>query len=282
LVGTGTSQHAAELGATVLAAAGVDARWASSASFVRSPAGPAREDAVVVLSQSGETAFARGALARARAEAGDAFGITAAAAGWEGAIETVAPERSQTYSVTFTAALAVLARLALALGAPLGEALDRVPAAAARAVAASAPGVDPGARLVVLAGAGAAAVSAREGSLKLREGARMLAEGYEAEMLLNGQAVPLRPGDALIGLAPASDADGLTAGLVAAARDEGISVHEVDDEGVGHPVLDQVALVIRLQRLALGLARARDQDPDTVIEGAWAQASLWARGDPVA
>jgi len=31
----------------------------------------------------------------------------------------------------------------------------------------------------------------------------------------------------------------------------------------------------------LAVARG-DEPPDTVIEGAWAQASLWARGDPVA
>lgn len=280
LVGTGTSQHAAELGAALLAQAGVDARWMSSASFVRAPSGPAREDAVVVLSQSGETAFAQGALARAEAECGAAFGVTAIGAGWGGALETVARERSQTYSVTFTAALLVLARLACDLGAPIGDAIDRTFAAAQRAVDAPAPGVDPGARLVVLTGAGPAAVSAREGALKLREGARMLAEGYEAEMLLNGQAVPMRAGDALVLLAPQTDPDGLTAGLGHAAAEEGIAVHAVDGNGAGNPVLDQIAVVIRLQRLALGLARARDQDPDVVIDGAWAGERLWNIGSP--
>ena len=40
LVGTGTSQHAAELGAMLLAQAGLDARWFASATWVLTPGLP--------------------------------------------------------------------------------------------------------------------------------------------------------------------------------------------------------------------------------------------------
>ena len=63
--------------------------------------------------------------------------------------------------------------------------------------------------MLVLAGSGAAAVSAREGALKLREAAHVLAEGYEGEYLLHGRAVALQRGDALLLVGPAADRDGL-------------------------------------------------------------------------
>ena len=50
-------------------------------------------------------------------------------------------------------------------------------------------------RSLQIVGAGHASVTAREGALKVREGARVLAEGYDAEFFLHGTAVPLgRPG----------------------------------------------------------------------------------------
>jgi len=65
LVGTGTSHHAAELGAMLLGAAGCHARAVSAAHYARwqPPAGP--EDALVVISHTATTAFS----VRARLEA---------------------------------------------------------------------------------------------------------------------------------------------------------------------------------------------------------------------
>ncbi|HZC15057.1 MAG TPA: hypothetical protein VE270_13655, partial [Thermoleophilaceae bacterium] len=64
LVGTGTSLHAAELGAAMMARAGIDARYASSMEFARRS--PFRAgDGVIVISHTGETAYARAARARA-------------------------------------------------------------------------------------------------------------------------------------------------------------------------------------------------------------------------
>jgi glucosamine--fructose-6-phosphate aminotransferase (isomerizing) len=50
LAGTGTSQHAAELGAMMLAAAGSDARWHPAASWARWSPGPRQGDALLVIS----------------------------------------------------------------------------------------------------------------------------------------------------------------------------------------------------------------------------------------
>ena len=64
LVGTGTSWHAAELGAAMLARAGIDARFATSNEFaLRAPLRAG--DGVIVLSHTGETAYARAARQRA-------------------------------------------------------------------------------------------------------------------------------------------------------------------------------------------------------------------------
>ena len=58
LVGTGTSQHAAELGAVMLQEAGRDARAYSSASFTRHAPELEQTDAAIVISHTGGTAFA--------------------------------------------------------------------------------------------------------------------------------------------------------------------------------------------------------------------------------
>jgi len=148
--------------------------------------------------------------------------------------------------------------------------------------AAQAPGALAGApeRLLVLAGAGPAAVTAREGALKLREGAQLPAEGYEAEYLLHGTAVPLGPGDALIAVQPSDDRFGLLELLTAAAASEGLEVRTVSEAGGLHPVLAQIPLTVRLQKLASDLADARGTDPDKVIRGGWAGDRLWEAGAP--
>ena len=60
----------------------------------------------------------------------------------------------------------------------------------------------------MITGAGPAAITAREGALKVREAARVLAEGYDVEYLLHGSAVPLGRRDHLVAL----DAPGRAAG----------------------------------------------------------------------
>jgi len=133
-------------------------------------------------------------------------------------------------------------------------------------------------RLLVLAGAGPAAVTAREGALKLREAARLTAEGYDAEYLLHGSAVPLDGRDALVVLG--RDEDGLLSELAKAGRAEGVAVAEIEGEAAEDELMAQIPLTVRLQLLALRRAEAGGHDPDTVITGAWGADALWNAGSP--
>jgi glutamine---fructose-6-phosphate transaminase (isomerizing) len=282
LVGTGTSLHAAELGALMFARAGIDARFASSMEFARwAPLRPG--DAVVVLTHTGETAYAQASRRRALDAGAETLSITADGVGWPEAIETGPKERSHTYTRSYTSALAVLALIAAELGAG-GLGPDAVVAAAeATERAIAEPGLDglpEPARLLVLTGSGPGAVTAREGALKLREAARLTAEGYDAEMLLHGSAVPLGPDDALLVLGSGRDGDDFLGQLANAARAENVPVVELDQPTPSDELMTQIPLTARLQLLAARRAEAGGHDPDLVITGAWDDERLWATGAP--
>ncbi len=283
LVGTGTSRHAAELGTAMLRSAGADARWSSSAGFARLRPPPDPKDAVVLITHTGETAFARSVRLRAIDRGSPLVSITAVGVGWPEAIGVAPRESSETYTASYTAALVALARIAGALGA--AELSESAIGAAIGAVSEALrdPGVDRvsrPARLLAIAGSGPGAITAREGALKLREAARVPAEGFEAEHLLHGSAVPLGSRDVLLLLQPRSDPDGLLAALGSAARAEGITTHELRVDAALDPLLVQIPLTVALQRLAAGFADEAGLDPDSVIAGAWADEALWAIGGP--
>ena len=281
LVGTGTSQHAAELGAQMLRLAGRAASAESAAAFARRRPSVADDDPIILITHTGETAFARRVRERAISRGAELISITGNGVGWPEAIEVAPREESETYTASYTAALLVLARIGGALGAEELDAasLDAVPGAVMDALAAPLPSVNPRVRALAIAGWGPGATTAREGALKLREAARLIAEGYEGEYLLHGSAVPLGPDDLLLLLQPASDPDGLLPALGAAAEAEGVTVLEISDEGgPAEPLLQQFPLTVRLQRLASALAAAGGHHPDRVIVGAWAGDDLWSAG----
>ncbi|AUG75673.1 hypothetical protein CFP65_0722 [Kitasatospora sp. MMS16-BH015] len=287
LLGTGTSQHAAELGAMMLNQAGVDARWSTAGQFARWGAALRPDDAVVVLTHTAETAYALRCREQALAAGVRTVSITGiGTADWPEAVETVAKEQSETYTVSYTAALTVLANLAHRLGAAQygPEQLHRA-AEAIRTVCQD-PGLDEialPARALAVIGAGPWGVTAREGALKIREAARILAEGYESELYLHGSAVPFGAADGLLLLQPDADQDGLTAALGEAAAAEGITVSTLTATGPAAelpPVLAQLPLTVRLQLLANHWAALRHQNPDVAIIGAWAKTELWQLGAP--
>ena len=285
LVGTGTSLHAAELGAMMLDAAGRDARWYPAATWARWSTGPRPGDALLVLSHTGETAYAARARADALAVGVPVVSVTGVGRGWPEAIETVAPDESHTYTVSYTATLAVLARLAHELGAADGSPGQVAQAAAAVRRACADPGTEDvavPARSLAIAGCGPWGITAREGALKIREGARMLAEGFDTDRLLHGGAVPLTAADGLVLLEPAADPDGLTAALGSAAQAEAVpvSVLAAADGGRLPALLAQIPMTVRLQLLAERLARLRRQNPDVAIVGAWDEPALWQMGAP--
>jgi len=272
LVGTGTSEHAALLGAAMLASAGRDACAASGQGFVVAPPRFGPGDAVVVISHTATTTFARQAREEALAAGAHVVSITGEGKDWPEAIEAAPPERSETYTASYLAALLVLARLAAFDGASL----DSLPALVEAAAAEPTLIERPPARLTVLFGAGPAAVTAREGALKLREASRVLAEGFESEYLLHGSAVPLTEDDLLVAIDPDADPTGLTAEVARAAEREGIPVTRLAPPPDLPPLLAQLPMTARLQSLASDWADLRTVDPDTVITGAWASDSFWA------
>jgi glutamine---fructose-6-phosphate transaminase (isomerizing) len=282
-VGTGTSQHAAELATWMFGPGERTISWSSSSAFAWTKHAFGKDDAVVVISHTAETAFAQRARHLALKAGARVVSITGPGRGWPEAVETVCNERSETYTASYLAALVVLARVSLRLRQSsfdeqqLSELPSRVRAAAIDPTSVL---ESPPERLLVLAGVGPGAVTAREGALKLREAARLTAEGYEAEYLLHGSAVPLRSGDVFLAIQPTQDEFGLLEGITAAAVREGLTARTVHEPEGLHPVLTQIPLTVRLQKLASDLADAQGLDPDHVICGGWVQDRLWRAGGP--
>ena len=102
------------------------------------------------------------------------------------------------------------------------------------------------ARSLAIVGCGPWGITAREGALKIREGARMLAEGFDTDRLLHGGAVPTSAADGLVVLEPDADPDGLT-GAVGDAR----------AQRSGYPVA-----VAQRRPATAGLPSAARADPD--------------------
>jgi glutamine---fructose-6-phosphate transaminase (isomerizing) len=282
VVGTGTSQHAANLGAAMLQDAGRSAHAVSSMQFVKNAPIVGPQDGVVIITHTGETAYALAARALAFSAGLQTITICREGAPFNDAIQTVEKETSETYTVSYTTALLALGMLASAMGAD--SVTDDTLASVAGSVrsALDAPGTEgvpvPG-RILTIVGAGHSAVTAREGALKVREASRTLAEGYDAEFLLHGTAVPLTSGDHVLALTT-PDEDGLVDGIARAAESGGIGVTRLAEPASLPTVLAQIPYVTRLQLMALRFAESKGEDPDKVIIGSWDDPTLWSIGSP--
>jgi len=239
---------------------------------------------VIVITHTAETSYALAARALAFQAGLGVIMVTRKNSGFPDAIETVDHETSETYTVSYTTALLALAMLAAQIGAEVftPDKLALVPGSVRNAI--ESPGTEDvpvPRRVMAVYGAGPASVTAREGALKLRESARVLAEGYDAEYLLHGSAVPLGAEDHFLALTTPDD-DGFVEGFAKAAEAEGIGVSRVAEPAPLPVLLAQIPLTVRLQMLALRLAVARGQDPDKVIVGHWDDPGLWSIGQPTA
>ena len=284
VVGTGGGQHAAALGAAMLQDAGRSAHSVSSMQFVRNAPIVGGSDGVIVIMNTGDSAYALAARVLAVTAGLQTVTIAHWGSPLNDVLETGEIETSETSSVGYTSAVLALGMIAAQMGADsiTTDALALVPAAVRDAV--DSPGVDaipvPERSLAIL-GAGPAAITAAEAALKVRAAARLLAIGFDAEYFLHGSQAPLGPHDHVVALTT-PDEDGFVGALADTAAATGIGVSRVA-EPAGLPVLlAQIPLAVRMQMLALRFAMARGADPDVVATGAWASSAAWQIGAPVA
>lgn len=259
LVGTGTSWHAASIGAWFLRAAGVEA-WAVQAmdAALAGPR-PGAGDGLVLLSHRGTKLYTTEVVERARADGAAVVSISAR--GVPGAdIETVEPERSSAFTASHLGALMRLGQLAVALGADLD--LAAAPEAVAGIVDGPPIGVDPPARSLEFIGAGPNQWTAAEGALKIRETAYVAASGLAVEQYLHGPSVAVGPQDALVALNGGGPGEERLLAVARSAESAGVPVR-VFEAREGGELLSVLPLTAVVQRIALEAAERLGTNPDS-------------------
>lgn len=258
LVGTGTSWHAANHGVWLLREAGVEA-WAVQA-FDAALYGPlpGEGEALVLLSHRNTKRYSSEVLARARAAGVETVVISGRGA--SGAdVETVEQERCAAFTASHLGALMRLAQLAAALGASLGP-LEDVPGAVEEVLGRPGRIVEAPERLLELTGAGPNQWTAAEGALKVRETARVAAEGLSVEQLLHGPSVALDERDALVCLDGGGPGAQRLAEVADAAEACGTQVVRLRESALGEQ-LSVFPLTVLVQRIALECAEQLGRDP---------------------
>ena len=259
LVGTGTSWHAANIGAWFLRAAGAEAWPVQAMDAALGGPRPGPDDGLVLLSHRGTKLYTTDVVERARA-AGAAV-VAISGRGSPGAdIETVAAERSSAYTASHLGALMRLAQLAVALGADLD--LASVPDAVAEVVDGPPVGVEPPARSLEFIGAGVNQWTAAEGALKIRETAYVAASGLAVEQYLHGPSVAVGPQDALVALNGGGPGEERLLAVVRSAESVGVRVRVIEYRAVGE-LLSVFPLTAVVQRIALEAAERLGTNPDS-------------------
>ena len=244
IVGIGTSHHAAAIGEHLFRAyGGIDVRAVHSFDFALYGPELAPGDWVVGVSHRGAKRYTAQALQRAR-EAGCRTALVVGEGGTvtveaDAVFRTVEQERSSAHTVSYTAAISVLAELAGRFGyhrtgsGAFGEDLlrEEVPAALREALGAE-ERVEQlarehvGRRRIWLLGGGPSAVTAHEVALKIRETSYLQAEGMSTETMLHGPFQCVEAEDLFVLIAP----DG-------AAQERTLEVAELVDEIGGARVI---------------------------------------------
>lgn len=295
LVGIGTSLNAARTGEILVReyGGGIDVRAMHSFDFALYGPDLKPGDCMVAVSHRGSKRYTALALERAR-EAGC---LTALITGEDAAVamkpeavfETVPQERSSAHTVSYTAAVAVLARLAGRIGfhrtgsETLDDELlrDKVPDAMRSALgredqAGALAREHAGPRRIWLAGGGPSAVTAEEVAIKIKESSYLQAEGMATEALLHGPFQCVEAEDLFVLVAPAGAAQGRTLEIAELTAEIGAPCLVVDDGSaeppggaVGRILVPEVpepftalTCLVPLQLFAYHLALARGTNPD--------------------
>jgi glucosamine--fructose-6-phosphate aminotransferase (isomerizing) len=260
LVGTGTSWHAANIGAWFLRAAGVDAWPVQAMDAVLYGPRPVGDEGLVLLSHKGTKTYTLKMLEQARAE-----GVPTAVISGQGApgaeIETSIVERSAAYTASHTGAMLRLAQLATALGADLGS-LNGVPDAVEAVVEGPALGVVLPRRAMEFVGAGPNQWTAAEGALKVRETAYVPSAGMSVEQFLHGPSVAVGSDDALICLDGGGPGSERLVQVARSAESAGVRVRMIAGDAPSE-LLSVFPLTAVVQKIALETAETLGTNPDS-------------------
>jgi glucosamine--fructose-6-phosphate aminotransferase (isomerizing) len=294
IVGIGTSYHAARIGEHLFReyGGGLDVRAVHSFDFALYGPDLAPEDCVVGVSHRGTKRYTARALERAL----NAGCRTALVTGEGGTVSveagvvfrTVAQERSAAHTVSYTAAISVLAHLAGRVGyhrtgsEALGEGLlrEELPAALREALGVEdeierLAGEHLARRRIWLLGGGPSAVTAEEAALKIKETSYLQAEGMSTEAMLHGPFQCVEAEDLFVLIAPAGVAQERTLEVAELVAEVGGTCLIVGDGTPDLPgevdllavpeapeTFSALTCLVSLQLFAYHLALARGTNPD--------------------
>ena len=258
LTGVGTSWHAALVGELLFArlgGLGLKARAFHAfelASYWPEAAGRA---GVVVLSHGGTRRYSREALKRVKAGGGTGVVITGKGpeapeeADWT--LRTVEQESSGAHTVSYTAALALLAKLACAAGgkAEIARSIDGIPDMLAFLLGQESwedMAVRYGQkRCYWFVGGGPNTATAWEAALKMSEASHAPAVGFNCEQFLHGAWAALEPQDVVFLIAPPGPSHERCVAVARVAREVGapmVALVREDDREIGVLAAETIAL----------------------------------------
>ena len=290
LTGVGTSWHAALIGELLFArlgGLGLKARAFHAfelASYWPEAVGRA---GVVVLSHGGTRRYSREALKRVKAGGGTGVVITGKGpeapeeADWT--LRTVDQESSGAHTVSYTAALALLAKLACAAGgkAEIARSIDGIPDMLAFLLGQES-WEDMAARYgekrcYWFVGGGPNTATAWEAALKMSEASHAPAVGFNCEQFLHGAWAALERDDVVFVIAPpgpsherclaaARVAKEVGAPVVALAREDDREIAALASETIALPEVDEllspILTIVPLQLFIYHTAVHRGVNPD--------------------
>jgi Glucosamine 6-phosphate synthetase, contains amidotransferase and phosphosugar isomerase domains len=239
------------------------------------------EDQIIVISHRGNKHFPRLLLERAKQAGALTISVSGRGTlnpGGDIVLRTCADEQASTHSVSYTTALAVLARLVAALignsaSSLFAGRLNTIPSAIEKTLAYPFPS-DILPRLInkeplFLTGFGIDALCVTEAALKIKEGAYLWAEGMSIELALHGTPAVFEPRHAAIIAVPDIDDGGRTKAFLTMLKElhiEAVTLGTGDCDLTFAEVdylLRPFVSILPLQRLVAELARHRGSNPDT-------------------
>ena len=288
LTGTGSSWHAALVGTLLFARVGrLGSRVRAAFGGEVADYGLPREAGTALLGITHRgTQSVADALRAARAAGATSIAVTARgshAVDVDSTLTTVDREASDTHTVSYTSALAVLAMLAAAVGKDdhLGRAVDALPDQLALLLGQESwdeLGTRFGHRRQYwFVGGGPNHATALEGALKLTEAAWLPALGLDAEQFLHGPWIAVDREDLVVVVAPPGPSRARCLAAARVARDAGAAVLALCAESdrelaalatdtIALPDVDEllspIAAVVPLQLFAYHVALGRGRNPD--------------------